>query len=137
MFRRRSKPETVLERLPLSALGMFALRSWAGLNYLASFTSRPVKAGFAPAELTPAARFFASVFAAREFLMVAMVVRAAAADRATLRDALRASAAVDAFDTVASTALALSPTGSRKGAVTSAVTGALSGVLAEAAARRV
>ena len=136
MFRRR-KTETVIERLPLSALGMFALRSWAGLNYIASFSSRPAKAGFAPAELTPSARFFAAVFAAREFLMVGMVVRAAAIDRATLRDALKASAAVDAFDATAAVTLAMSGTRSRKGAVTSAVTGAMSGALSAVAAREV
>jgi hypothetical protein len=116
---------------------MLAMRSWFGANYLASPTPLPAKAGFASSELTPSARFFAAVFAAREFLLVAMVLRAAAVDRAALWEALIGSAAVDAFDATSATVLALSGTRSRRGAVTSAVTAAISAGLGGLAARRV
>lgn len=134
---RRHRSRTAKRRLPLPALGMLAMRSWFGANYLASPTPLPVKAGWAPAELSPSARFFAAVFAAREFLMVGMVLRAAAIDGRALRDALWASAAVDAFDATAATALSLTGTRSQRGAVTSAVTAAMSAAMGAAGARRV
>lgn len=136
MTQRRSS-RTAKHRLPLPALGMLAMRTWFGVTYLASPTPLPVKAGWAPAELTPSARFFAAVFAAREFLMVGMVLRAAATDRSTLREALWAGAAVDAFDAASATALSLSGTRSHRAAVIVAVTAAVNSTLGAAGARRV
>lgn len=126
-----------LADLPAPAKGMMAIRSWFGLNYVLSPTPLPAKAGFPERELTPSARFFAAVFGVREFLMVGMVAGASRTSREALRWSLIASAAVDAFDALAASTLAVSDARARKAGLLSASTAALSGSLAALAATRV
>lgn len=121
--------------LSTAGKAMLAIRSSFGLTFAPAWTSLPAKSGLPDGQLTPAARFFSAAFGVREFLMVAMVARAATSDDDTvLRDALRASAAIDALDLGAALTLAAVSPACRKPAVMSAVGAAASGSCAALAA---
>lgn len=108
---------------------MLGIRSWFAITYVGSVAGLPQKSGYPDSQMTNAAKFLGEVFGARELLMVIMVLQAAKIGPRMLRRALTASAAIDAFDSVAALAMAASSPQLRKAGLMSAVTAAASGTL--------